>query len=134
MSQTHALKIMPVYFADVLAERKPFEIRKNDRNYRPGDRVILREWDKISGYSGRTATGTIGAVVDYAQAEDYVVFAFLMEYAEDTGDVLYCKDPELSHSFEQYGQQALRVRFMRGMYVGLAVAGLLAAAARYLGV
>ncbi|BAV81097.1 hypothetical protein [Vibrio phage CKB-S1] len=117
--QTHSLKIMPVYFQDVIDGRKPFEIRKNDRNFMPGDHVILREWTKDTGYTGRTATGKVGAVVDYAQAQPYVVFGFLMEYAEDGDEVLYCKDEGRREEFFQYGKAKLNVMFMRGLYVGL---------------
>ncbi len=90
--KTHSIKIQPIYFADVITGRKPYEIRKNDRNYKPGDHVVLREWTKESGYTGRMATGKVGAVTDYAQAQDYVVFGFLMEYAEDNGVVIMCGD------------------------------------------
>lgn len=42
---THALKtVNPEYYA-VLAGRKTFELRKNDRNFKVGDRVVLMEWE-----------------------------------------------------------------------------------------
>ena len=50
----HELKIYPQYFEDVISGKKKFEIRKNDRKYRVGDILILKEWDNIK-YSGREA-------------------------------------------------------------------------------
>lgn len=48
----HSLKILPGYFEDVLSGIKTFEIRKNDRNYKVGDKLILKEWDGVR-YTGR---------------------------------------------------------------------------------
>ena len=52
---THYLKIKRAYFAPLIAHRKPFEIRKNDRNFKVGDRIELKEYSKISGFTGRSA-------------------------------------------------------------------------------
>jgi hypothetical protein len=40
--RTHELKTDPVVFDAVLSRRKTFEIRYNDRDYHPGDTLILR--------------------------------------------------------------------------------------------
>ena len=48
----HDLKIEPVYFEQKLYGHKPWEIRKNDRNYKEGDILQLREWENGS-YTGR---------------------------------------------------------------------------------
>jgi ribosomal protein S17 len=39
----HELKTWRPYFEDVWEGRKAFEVRKNDRDFQVGDRVILRE-------------------------------------------------------------------------------------------
>ncbi len=52
---THELKILPKYFDAVAAREKTFEIRKNDRNYKPGDTLVLKEWSR-GKYTGREIT------------------------------------------------------------------------------
>ena len=56
--KVHRVKIWSEYFPAVLEERKPFEWRKNDRNYQVGDMLILEEWnpetEKYTGNSIRT--------------------------------------------------------------------------------
>ena len=53
----HDLKIWPAYFEDIQAGRKTFEIRKNDREFRFGDRLHLMEWDpQTKDYTGRSVT------------------------------------------------------------------------------
>jgi hypothetical protein len=46
------LKIWP-FFDDVASGRKRVEIRRDDRGFEIGDRLLLREWDPRSGYTGR---------------------------------------------------------------------------------
>ncbi len=48
---THELKLSPKYFNDVEKGLKNFEIRKNDRDFKVGDILILKEWDKE--YTGK---------------------------------------------------------------------------------
>jgi ParB family transcriptional regulator, chromosome partitioning protein len=43
MMLTHELKCENPYFTDIWQGLKDFEIRKNDRNFRTGDIVILNE-------------------------------------------------------------------------------------------
>ena len=59
----HVLKIYPKYFDDILEGNKNFEIRKNDRDFRVGDYIILREWDNIH-YSGRQIRAKITYMLD----------------------------------------------------------------------
>ena len=62
----HKLKIEPRYFAAVMNGTKPFEIRKNDRNYKVGDFLALEEWvQKDQQYTGRrTARGVTYVLSD----------------------------------------------------------------------
>jgi len=41
----HKLKIWPLYFVAMLEGKKSFELRRNDRNFKVGDYLILEEWE-----------------------------------------------------------------------------------------
>lgn len=51
----HKLKVYPKYYKDVISGAKTFEIRKNDRDFKVGDYMILNEYDVESGYTGKKA-------------------------------------------------------------------------------
>lgn len=72
----HDLKIKPEYFSEVVKGIKTFEVRKNDRGFKVGDKINLREINNSCEYTGRHLVGTITYITDYAQKDDYVVFAF----------------------------------------------------------
>ncbi len=51
---THDLKSLPDYFEPIFNGIKLFDIRKNDRDFKVDDWVLLREWDdKKEIYTGR---------------------------------------------------------------------------------
>lgn len=78
----HILKCWPSHFFGVWEGVKPFEIRKNDRDFRPFDLVMLKEWDPnpISvggpekGYTGRRILARISCVSSFEQKPGFVVF------------------------------------------------------------
>lgn len=48
------LKCTPEYFEYIWNERKPFELRRNDRDFREGDTYYLREYNPVfKRYTGR---------------------------------------------------------------------------------
>ena len=50
---THALKTWPEYFQAVSERGKSFEVRKFDRPFKVGEKLLLQEWDNIKGsYTG----------------------------------------------------------------------------------
>lgn len=60
--QTHELKTWPEPFEAVWDDRKPYEVRVNDRGFEVGDMLILQEFDPDTRtYLGRR----IVAVVTY---------------------------------------------------------------------
>ena len=60
----HELKTWPEFFQAVVNDRKPFEVRKNDRDFQERDTLILREWEPDTGeYSGRRATRSVSYVL-----------------------------------------------------------------------
>lgn len=50
--QIHELKIIPKYFDDIKSDKKRFEIRKDDRDYKVGDLITLKEY-KDGQYTGK---------------------------------------------------------------------------------
>ena len=74
----HELKILPEYFEEVTSGRKQFEIRENDRNFKIGDQLILREWSK-NEYTGDSYKAEITYITDYAQRDGYVVLGIRNE-------------------------------------------------------
>ena len=80
--QNHELKIEPKYFDAVWSGKKRFEIRKNDRDFKEGDQVTLREYDRHAHepseslkYTGRTYIAKIGYMTAFMQRKGYVVFS-----------------------------------------------------------
>ena len=51
--RVHELKTWPAYFKDVKLGIKPFEVRRDDRDFRVGDTLWLREYEP----QGRNFTG-----------------------------------------------------------------------------
>jgi len=49
----HKLKIWPKYFKAIKKEEKTFELRKNDRDFKKGDVLILREFIPCKTCGGR---------------------------------------------------------------------------------
>lgn len=45
--RTHDLKCWPPFFQAVVDGTKTFELRKDDRHYRVGDILLLREWEPV---------------------------------------------------------------------------------------
>jgi Domain of unknown function (DUF3850) len=70
----HELKLWPQYFSAVMNREKTFEIRKNDRNFKIGDVLLLKEYNSSAKrYTGRKVLRTITYITDYAQQDEYVV-------------------------------------------------------------
>jgi len=75
---THVLKTWPEYFEAVYFGEKPFEVRKNDRNFQVGDTLVLREWDpEKEDYTGRKLEVLVTYMTDVANMgvlkEGYVI-------------------------------------------------------------
>lgn len=59
----HELKTINPYFTDVWEGIKTFELRKNDRGFKNGDKLLLREYDENKGYSFREISATVSYVL-----------------------------------------------------------------------
>ena len=64
----HELKILPKYFNEVLAKKKTFEIRKDDRNFKEHQIIDLHEFDGKK-YTGNKTRVIISYVL--RDAEEY---------------------------------------------------------------
>ncbi len=48
LPKLHVLKLREPYFEHVATGVKKFEVRKNDRNYKVGDILMLKKWDGVA--------------------------------------------------------------------------------------
>ncbi|WP_251768342.1 DUF3850 domain-containing protein [Vibrio sp. SCSIO 43169] len=71
MVKMHRLKIKPDYLKAIIEGNKTFEIRKNDRDFKVGDRVCL-----VDEENKRYIDIIIKYITDYAQQKGYIVFSF----------------------------------------------------------
>jgi hypothetical protein len=79
--KTHRLKIDPAPFQAVVKGLKPFEYRKNDRDFQVGDLVLLTEWEK-GAFTGKEICETITYILhggQYGIPEGYCIFSFEKE-------------------------------------------------------
>jgi ASC-1-like (ASCH) protein len=61
----HELKTWTKYFEAIKSGHKTFEIRINDRDFKPGDTLYLQEYDpEINFYTGRTIIKVVGYVME----------------------------------------------------------------------
>lgn len=74
-SRIHDLKILSEYYHAVKNGSKTFEIRKNDRKFKVGDIVVLKEFDGKSYVKSDPIIKTIKYITNYNQADDFVVFS-----------------------------------------------------------
>lgn len=58
----HELKILPEYFNQVISGNKNWELRKNDRGFKVGDLIVIKEW--VERYTGRSSLGTIKFILE----------------------------------------------------------------------
>lgn len=61
--RTHELKTAPQYFREIANGNKPFEVRRNDRDYHVGDILKLREYGG-SDYSGQEISVEVTYILD----------------------------------------------------------------------
>lgn len=77
--KTHVLKIWPDYFEGILCGNKTFEVRYNDRGYKYGDLLRLREYNNNRRvYTGREVTMRVKYVFNHFGLQpDWVVMAVI---------------------------------------------------------
>ncbi len=80
---THALKTRPEYYQAIINGDKTFELRKADRDYKVGDRLLLQEWDPVSGkYTEREGNYVISYILSGEFSEKILPGYVLMSIRE----------------------------------------------------
>lgn len=74
----HVLKTLPEYFQPSWVGVKTFEIRKNDRDFKLYDKVVLIETTLKGDRTGRSLEGHIEYLTDYEQKSGYIVFSLFV--------------------------------------------------------
>lgn len=75
----HFIKIHTTYFESVLNDTKTFELRKNDRDYEVGDKLILNEINENTLYTGRSLAVVITYILNgptYGLCDGFCIMAF----------------------------------------------------------
>jgi hypothetical protein len=105
MKRIQELKCHPSSFNAVLSGAKPYEIRRNDRDYCVGDWLVLCEWDPSKDSVLRYTRRIVAAEVKYMSHGgqwglpiDLCVLAIpamvvLCAYARDVGRIIPCHRP-----------------------------------------
>ncbi|OHN00366.1 hypothetical protein A7T48_11425 [Salmonella enterica subsp. enterica serovar Bareilly] len=90
--KVHTLKIAPKYLNAVVAGQKKAELRKNDRNYKVGDVLSLKEWSH-GKYTGREWSAVITHVLPVNEVvagfESWVVLSINSMSLFDVAAYLY---------------------------------------------
>ena len=75
----HDLKILPEWFETVKSGIKTFEVRKDDRDFKPNDVLLLREFDGTK-YTGRQLKADVRFVLrgEYCR-EGYCIMSILVQ-------------------------------------------------------
>lgn len=78
--KVHNLKIDPLYYKDVCCRVKKFEVRKNDRDFKVGDKLVLMEY-KHGNLTGYHTNRIITYILDDSKflTEGYVVLGMEVE-------------------------------------------------------
>lgn len=63
LPDSHELKSWPQFFNPIITGDRRHELRRNDRDYRVGDSLVLREFDPSRGaYTGRSCTAVVTSI------------------------------------------------------------------------
>lgn len=98
--QIHEVKLGTEFFDDALSNKKTFEIRKNDRNYRVGDLLELKEYAN-GAETGRTITKYIAYILEEYSGlfEGYCIMATI-PVNENNEPLQYADIPQICRNIE----------------------------------
>ena len=92
----HTLKTTPKYFKDAVSGRKPFEVRRNDRAFKEGDYLELKEYEP---------NPIIGIIGKYTYSGRYGIFKITYVL----NDTRYCKKGYVVLGIKPYDTKLLKV-------------------------
>lgn len=70
---THELKTWPEFYEAIITGHKKFEIRRNDRDFKVGDTLVLRECSKGGDLTGFSCPVVVTYITDFEQKPGFVV-------------------------------------------------------------
>lgn len=71
-------KVLPEYYKGIRTHKKMFEIRKDEDGIKPGDILVLREWDGekyTGGMTRREVTAVLKNCPEYGLMEGYCILS-----------------------------------------------------------
>lgn len=80
---THELKTWPIPFWDVVSGAKTFEVRKNDRDFKVGDYLVLKEYDPdTQKYTGDRVVVQIDYSIILPEPEGFIGMGIIKVWAK----------------------------------------------------
>lgn len=79
----HYLKIIPEFFNAIISEKKKFEVRLNDRDYKVNDILYLKEFDAQTWeYTGRVCECLVSYIMTNCEfsyiSDKYVIMSITL--------------------------------------------------------
>ncbi len=66
--KVHELKCQTKYYGAILLSHKTFDVRKNDRNFKVGEYITLKEWDNEKNeFTGNSLSRRINYILPGGQ-------------------------------------------------------------------
>jgi hypothetical protein len=92
MTQAHELKCWPDSFEAIAGGFKAFELRKDDRGYRVGDYLLLREWNPTPVVTPSVVIDLVPVRRQYTGRNMMCVITYILRQGDAFGAFLAEKD------------------------------------------
>lgn len=108
----HDLKVWPEFYAQLASGEKTFELRKDDRGFRAGDVLLLREWNpRMEAYTGNLMRRRVTYLMSgLGLQQGFVVMALGSSDETPTKpvrDADHCDYPDCEQHYSQVVHNAL---------------------------
>lgn len=74
----HELKVNPQFWPSLRSGAKPFEVRRDDRKFRVGDTLDLREYSHDFGYTGQRFSATVTYILAHEDFPNGVAIGYVV--------------------------------------------------------